>query len=337
MAASKKNYVLGVDIGATKICVGAVTHEGSILRTRTFPTDTRSRDAAIASICGSVEAFLAENGNIYGEPERIGMGVRGYIDWENGIWVRTMMIPNFTSAPLAQILFERFGVRTVMDNDVHAATLAELFFGMGRKCGNFIYINIGSGIAAGIVSERQLLRGVGNFSGEFGHHVSSADIAYPVQAREQCIEELIGGHGLVRRARAALETHPDSVLNTLEKMARLTPSTIFEAYDAGDQLARELVDYGVHMLAIALYNLLGLLNPGALVFGGGVMQDGWLLPRLKAAMALEESPSPSMRLDAFELSSLGPATVGVLGAACVGLEDLRLAPKTRRKRSGAAR
>ena len=337
MAKLKRNYVLGVDIGATKICVGAVTHEGSILCTRTFPTDTRSRDAAIASICGAVEAFLAEQGGLYGEPERIGMGVRGYIDWKEGIWVRTMMIPAFTSTPLAQILFDRFGVRTLMDNDVHAATLAELYFGMGRKCDNFIYINIGSGIAAGIVTERRLLRGAGNFSGEFGHHVSSADIGYPVRGREQCIEELIGGHGLVRRARAALPSNPQSVLNTLDKMERLTPSTIFEAYDAGDALARELVDYGIHMLAIALCNLIGLLDPGALVFGGGVTQDGWLLPRLKAAMALEESPAPSMHLSAFELSSLGAATVGVLGAACVGLEDLRPAPRTQRKKWGIMR
>ena len=84
----------------------------------------------------------------------------------------------FIPAKLREELGETFYVTMGMDNDVHAATLAEKHYGIGQKYEDFIYYNIGTGLSIGIVADGRLLRGSTNYSGEIGHMVTESDGAF---------------------------------------------------------------------------------------------------------------------------------------------------------------
>jgi len=209
-----------------------------------------------------------------------------------------------------------YGLRAAVDNDVHAATLAELRWGAGREASDFIYLNVGTGTAVGIVTNGRLVRGRGNHAGELGHTYTgiAPEVRCPC-GRDGCLEPVASGGGLIERARGLLPSYPHSSLHRLAESDRLNAHTIFQQADEGDALASRLADDMVNALGIALTNLVNLLDPQIVVVGGGVWADGWLLPRVKHIVETTALPGPLSDLQGILPSTLHPDCVGLLGAA----------------------
>lgn len=315
------SHVLGVDVGATKISICAVSVSGRVLRSQRFPTCRTNLSRAVEHLLGCVGTFL-EGCQTKALPKCIGIGIRGYIDWKNGVWQFTEMIPDFEPIGLAEIFVQRFGVRTVIDNDVHSAALAELYLGVGKTFEDFVYVNIGSGIAAGVVTGGRLLRGANNYAGEFGGHRVELHENGGHYRSGANLEEMMSGNGLVDGARRLLKKYPRSALAGFQREGKLCARSIFQAYDQRDPLAVELVDRGLHVLGLSVCNLVLLLNPSVIVFGGGVMSDGWLLPKLESLLMDAGRGLPGIEKTQLCLSIQGADNVGMFGAACLALEGL---------------
>lgn len=305
---TKRTY-LGLDFGGTKLRVGEVDADGRIIAFKEYPTGYCNQEQAIDIMLHAVDDYMANTPECRERIGAIGIGTVGTIDSVRGIWL--MMDPDRNiPTPLAQIFTRRYGILTFVDNDVKSATTAELAWGQGRKMRNFVYINVGTGIAAGIVVGGKLLRGSTFEAGEVGFTVSNLRLT---PHSWEYVENVAGGVGFDRCARLMLPSHPHSIL-TLPEKGRVSAKDIFNGYRKGDALCRQLVDNAADSLAILIHNLKWALDPEGFIMGGGVVADGFMLQLVKQRLSRKV-------LDALKhgitLTKLNPQYVGLLGAAAV--------------------
>lgn len=313
----RQSYYLGVDVGATKVSIGAFLTNGKLLSMEVYPTLRATKDEAVACLLFATEHFLNKHKDL-GRLIIIGVGIRGYVDSERGIWVHSSIIPGFQPVKLAALFCEQFHVPTIIDNDVHAATLAELYFGVGRKYRDFIYVNVGSGIAAGLICNGKLVRGCSNFAGEFGYHRVFCDDSTDISKYEGCIEDEISGLGVVNQIKHLLPEYPKSCLRNCE--GTMTGQTVMKAYEQRDPLAEAVISRGILHLTVALHNLIGLLNPSAIVLSGGIIRCNRFFEAVKDSVERNRLSIPAMELKEFCRSSSDPEEVGARGAACVAMD-----------------
>ena len=312
--------VIGVDVGGTKILVGTVGEDGTVHRSHRYPMDRASQERTLSSIESAIEDFVRVPWD-GPAPLAMGIGLVGQTDPATGTWIRGMNLGVYTPVGLGSQLSERYGLPVWIDNDVHAATLAELHMGAGREYADFIYLNVGTGIACGVVCNGQLVRGAVNYAGELGHMVVETDGDLCDQCgRRGCLEPIASGGGMLDHVRARLADHPDSHLHEPARADRLTVGTIFQAADAGDALASAVAERALRALGTALVNLLNLLNPEVVVLGGGVFGDGWGVDRLRAYVAANALPAAAQSSKGIVPSPLRMDRVGLLGAASLAWE-----------------
>lgn len=318
----QNEYTLGVDLGGTKTNIAKGTADGDVLDIRRFVIDHTNHDRLVAQMLDAIGVYLSENCKNDTRPARIGMGIKGYVDHHEGAWKGCITIPDFQPIALADMVYTRYGIPTVIDNDVHAATLAELYYGAGRKYRDFIYYNIGTGISIGIVTDGRLLRGSTNYSGEIGHMVTESDGAPCPCGHFGCLEEVSSGAAIIAHARAGLQAHPDSLLRCPAEQGTLTSHTVFSLAEQGDALAAAIAERALKSICLSVIAILNIFNPEAILFGGGVMRDGWLLPKIRDYAYRYPLPPAARALKEVALSELGADSVGVMGAAAVGWESL---------------
>lgn len=294
---------LGIDIGGTKIGLALVSRERGLIRSTRFPTALAVQDRDV--LPAHAADFLRDE-----EIACIGIGLKGMVLPDNRTIYSSSILSGLLPWDLCGTLEERFHVPCRIDNDVHAAALGESLFGYGRKSGSFVYVNVGTGLAMAAVSGGQLVRGAQNMAGEIGLSLAHCgDEVLP-------LEEIASGQGMAMRAKALLAAYPDSCLREAE---RITGRAIAEAAAQGDALACRVLDMAAQSLTEMVFNLTVTLDPGAFVFGGGVMSSGSIFERVSASVERMSAMAHRKRMPKLMLTALGSDTAGVIGAAAVGL------------------
>jgi len=322
----KRNFtsppvVLGVDAGGTKIMTAYVDKSGTIYESKRYPMNRSAQPDAVNSIKNAVTDFIECYG---GErlPQAVGLGTIGHIDTEKGIWLHAINIPINSPVPIAEELSTICHVPAAVDNDVHAAALAELKWGFGPTCANIIYINVGTGIAAGIISENRLIRGASNYAGELGHMIIDPEGEPCACGQRGCLEAVASGGGIISAANSGLNAYPGSVLNNLKSEGKLHAGTVFQAAEAGDEFAGKIAGRALIALGTAIVNLVNLLNPEMVVLGGGMLREKWIAGYLHEYTCSRALAPAKKALKGIEVSALNPEHVGVLGAACLAWNRL---------------
>lgn len=317
----RETYVLGVDMGGTKTNIALCNAAGELSRLRRFEYEQSSHKQVIKEIIHSIRVYLDETA-AGADIAAIGLGLKGHVLNTTGVWDRCITIPGFRAVALGEMIQSRFGIPTFLDNDVHAATLAEKRYGVGKKYDNFIYYNIGTGLSIGIVSDGKLLRGATNYSGEIGHMVTESDGAPCPCGHFGCLEEASSGGAIIRQAREGLAHDPDSILKDFpEKL--LTSAAVFDAARQGDALARKVSERALRSICLSMVAIINIFNPSAIVFGGGVMRDGYLLPAIRDYAWKYPLRPAAEAVQEIGISEIGPNIVGALGACCVAMEGIQ--------------
>ena len=305
--------VIGADVGATKILVGAVTRSGEVVASRRSEVNGATRETTIHSIKTAINEFLHEWKGL--RSLGIGVGLVGQTNPSTGIWLEAMNLPITEPVALGEELSSQHGIPVALDNDVHAATLAEMRWGIGKDSHDFIYLNVGTGIASGLVFNGQLLRGTQNYAGELGHMVVQPDGPLCPCGRRGCVERIASGGGMLARVHELQVDFPDSILHA--QAEALMAHSIFAAADVGDPLAVKITSDAIQALSLALTNLVNLLNPEWIVYGGGTLSDGWLMQRVRVQVETQPLLMTRKSLKGILPSRLSPGQVGLLGAACL--------------------
>lgn len=313
--------VLCIDLGGTKLLVGEVDEKGNVLRSLRIPAVNLSRKETMERICQGLDELTKEPLSTH-TPCAIGIGMIGRIDSEEGIWYEYSPVSK-EPVEVKKILEEKYHLPCFVDNDTRSAARAEWLFGDPEDSKDFIYVNVGTGIAAGMVSGGKILKG-GHFNaGEVGHTSSGIDFKAPCFCgREDCVEPVASGMGIDQCVRILKKKYPDSAILIPEEGVRVNAGDVFKLYDT-DELCKEVTDNAAKAVANLVMNLVRFCDPDRVVLGGGVVADGFLFEKICSYLG-----SYTMRYvsKGIMLTKLDPKWIGLLGAcsnALLGMEETK--------------
>lgn len=307
---------LGIDFGGTKLLIGEVDSTGRILSGKRYVTGYVNQHAAVDLIKASLSDFLRTVGTGGRFPAAIGIGMIGRVDTGSGRWMQIDINRN-QPVELAREISGTFGMPCFLANDVKSATTAEQCWGYGRYSDDFIYINVGTGIAAGVVTGGRLVSGAHFNAGEVGH--TQVGVHTGVQCacgRTDCVEAIASGIGFDSCARLLAPQYPDTELNIENIEGRVDVRSVYELARKGDRLCALLVDNAAKGIASLIMNLVRVSDPDTVVLGGGIVSDPFMFHRI-----LSYLHPHTMRFvtNGVVITELDPAYAGLLGAAAVAM------------------
>ncbi len=299
---SESGFVLGIDLGGTKMALATAGLDGALLRTERLPTEAaRGAEQALvrALAAGSrlVEETVASTG---GELQAVGLSTMG-LTRTDGV-VMAPNVPGWDRLTIPSLLRATFPEAPLgIENDVKAATRAELRWGMLRGCRTAIYLNLGTGIAAGLVVGGIVLDGANGAAGEIAYNLRTPHEEMGAAHGRAPFEEYVGGRAIGERA-------------ALRFGRPMTAQEVFERVDS-DPEARGLVEEVLAEMLFGVVNLTIAIDPERIAVGGGLMASGDLiLPRLRAHLR-RFAPFPP---DVVASSVVHDA--GLMGAVALALE-----------------
>ncbi|NJM39567.1 MAG: ROK family protein, partial [Anaerolineae bacterium] len=194
------DWVIGVDLGATKVALGLVDPTGNLAGTRRIQTEAvRGPEFAIANIAHAIEA-LATEARIGAQAVRaVGVCSPGPVDHVAGLILDP---PNlgWCNVPFRRMLADRLGIPVSLEHDAKAAALGELHFGAGREHGlsDLVYVIVGTGVGAAIILNGEPFRGSTNSAGEIGHVTLDRRGEPGSSGVPGCVESYMSGPYLAR-------------------------------------------------------------------------------------------------------------------------------------------
>ncbi len=305
---------LGLDLGGTKLLIGELNGSGEILRSRQYPTSYATQKETVKGLFQSLEDYQHQVGFV-GNIVAAGVGLIGTSDHERGIWCSLSHLPG-DNIPLAALLEERLGVPVAIDNDVRSAATAELLLGWGKRSKDFIYLNVGTGLAAGFVTGGHIIRGARNMAGEIGHTVvdlHSQDLCGC--GRRGCCENVVSGIGFTYQANKLGSEYPNTRLTFPQSGRRVDVRELFQLAENGDSLCVELVNQAVDTLSCLILNLVRFTDPDTVILGGGIIKSGWLMNRLLPVLKKQSI----LEGVAIVPSTFGAGEVGLVGAGALAM------------------
>ncbi len=309
---------LALDLGGTKLLIGQIDEAGNILRHKRYDSGRLDQIAASALIVDSLDDYIATVGFEETSPSAIGVGLVGRVDPVGGVWLQIdpgRSVPT----PLASELTTRFGLPVFIDNDVKSAAQAVARFELSQA-DNFIYINVGTGIAAACVVSGQIIRG-GHFNaGEVGHTRVGVNVGVTCGCgRAECVELIASGIGFDRCARLLSPTRTTQ-LSIPAEPARVDVRDIFALSREGDALCVELVENASEALANLVMNLVRVTDPETVVLGGGILSDGYIFEKMTAKL---NPTTVRFVTGGVRLTRLDADMTGLLGAGAVAMNNLK--------------
>jgi glucokinase len=256
--------VAGIDLGGTKLAAAAFSDDGDVLYRETVPLAGRQGTRVGALIADRVQ-YLCKNFDCDG----VGVCVPGLYRAARGtVWAPN--IPGWDDYPLLRELRSASdaGFRVTIDSDRAAYILGETWRGAARGSRDAIFLAVGTGIGAGILSGGKIIRGQGDLAGAIGWLALDRPFI-PRYTQHGCFEDQASGPGLVRVARDLIALDA-SYSGELREKTDLDAESVFTAHDHADAIALKVIDNAVELWGMAAANLVSLFNPEIIVFGGGV-------------------------------------------------------------------
>lgn len=299
--------VLALDIGATKLAAGIGAPDGEVSRLATAPTNaSEGAESVLARALELAQRVHAEASSAGDQVEAIGVSTMGYT-YDNRVELATN-VPGWTKLRIPQAVAKAFpDLPATIGNDVHVAAQAEMAWGSLQGVSDAIYLNLGSGISAGIVCGGNFLKGADGAAGEVGYTLFRGRPEERMAANGLGpFEAYFGGAGAARRL--AEKGLPASVADTLELTAT-------------NPEAREFIDDLWTGIAVMIVNMCTVLNPSVVSLGGGYVRgDSGVLERIKE-LTQQAAPFPPQ----ITRARFG-ADASLRGAVAIALANANVEP-----------
>ena len=311
-----KKYGFGVDIGGTTIKMGFFETDGKLVDKWEIKTNTVNGGAEILSdISKAIDNKLAQEGISKDEVQGIGVGVPGPVR-SDGVVNRCVNL-GWGMLNVAEELGALTGLRVCVGNDANVAALGELWQGGAKGCKDAVMVTLGTGVGGGIIVDGKIVAGFHGAGGEIGHITVNPDEIEACNCGQYgCLEQYTSATGIVRMAKRKLAKSDDET--ALRKYEPLTAKDVFDEAKAGDEIALELVDELGEILGSTLSNLACVVNPEAIVIGGGVSKAGAILIDT-IQEHFKETAFHALKETRFELATLGN-DAGIYGCMALLLD-----------------
>jgi glucokinase len=315
--------VLGLDLGGTKIAAGAVNSRGKLLSNVRMPTPAAGVKQDLAALFDAAHAAVNAARIPWKSIRAVGVGVPGAYDPQaETVWAPNL--PGWKKVPLKRLLEKALGRPTFVEGDRNVQALAEAWLGTSAKGGvrNLVFLTVGTGIGAGLISEGRLIPGTRGVSGAAGWLVIDAHWR-PEYGRIGCLEALGAGPAVAKLARQVTRKKSRRLMATLAAAqgGKVTAEVVAAAARRGDPTARRVLREVGNSLGLGVAGIVSLLNPQVVVLGGGLAGAGELiLAPLRRAVRKWGQPLATRQVRIVP-SRLGE-DAGILGAARYALLKL---------------
>ena len=311
-------YVIGMDLGGTKILAAVVDAEGQILAEAKRATGAdEGPDSVIKRMAQTARKAARQAGIERAAVSGLGVGAPGPIDPESGYVYNPPNLPGWDEVGLAPRLSEALELPVFLENDVNLGTLGEYALGAGRDTRDMVGIFVGTGVGGGLILDGRLRSGFRHAAGEVGHMVVLADGPVCGCGKRGCLESVASRTAIERDIRLGIAAGRKSLIPRLVKeKGRLTSGVLARALRKGDPLVTEVMGRAQWYLGLLAASIVNLIDPEMIVFGGGVVEalgKDFLRPiRVTARQHyIQQAGADRVRIVAAKLGD----HAGVLGAA----------------------
>lgn len=291
-------YLVGVDVGSRTLRVALADLQGKVLARHQEPTDTASGEATLEQIYRSVDDVFRRTRRDRSKLYAVGIGAPGMTDVQTGRVINAVNLPGWVDIPLRDLAEARLEAPVRVDNDANMAALGERWIGRARQVDDFVFVALGAGVGAGVVVGGRLHRGHHWYAGEISHMNLDYREWQADFGERGYLESRVGAAAIPewRHAKHLVESVGSAGGDRAAAVA-----VIIEAARAGDVRAAAVIDELAVYLGTAVANVVAVLDPALVVFGGGLSHAGDLLLAPVHRVVSRIVPNPPR----LEISSLG--------------------------------
>lgn len=285
---TENDLFIGIDLGGTNIGTAAVRDGKVLAYNKTNTQANKGAEVVIERIKKTVYKVAEELNCSTSDFQALCIGAPGAVDRESGV-VNDAPNLDWNNVPLGRDLEEKLGLPVYVDNDVNVGVLGEFVYGVGRGYQDMVGIFVGTGIGGGVIIKGEMHYGGRGAAGEIGHMVIVPDGRRCGCGKKGCVEAYASKTAISAAIRKQIDLGKDSYLKkTLKKNPDkpLSSNLIEEALLAGDPVITEVIQSVQYYLGLLTANLVNILDPDVIVFGGGLVEqlgDDFLKPIRKSA------------------------------------------------------
>jgi glucokinase len=257
MESNEDGLVIGVDIGGSKVALLATDiASGHDLAVDRFSTPAEAGPAAmLGELFDAIRRLVAEAGRQPEQLHALGIAVPGWVDVERGRVIQAGNLAGWRDIPLRDIIARELGLPAHIDNDASAAALGEKWRGAAKLMHNFVFLALGTGVGAGLMINGRLHRGFHHAAGEVGTFLVSRTALGADRGGHGDLELRIGGPAVQEQTEEAAGK-------------KLKVKDTFKKAD-DDKGVRRVAERVADYIAMTVVNITALLDPEAIIFGGG--------------------------------------------------------------------
>lgn len=273
--------IVGVDLGGTFVKTALVSVDRKVLAKDSRPTGAEGGPEHVMEVmAAAVNDLLKQSALSTADIIAAGFGAPGPMNWQTGVVFSPPNLPGWADVPLAAEMSRRLGgAPCFVDNDANCACYGEYWMGAGQGTQSMAVLTLGTGVGGGVVVFGRLLRGIDGTAAELGHLKVQRNGRKCGCGGTGCLESYASVSGMVRTALDALESGRKSTLTALcgEDASNLTGKMIFEAAQAGDEVAKWTFEETATWLGLGIASIVHYQNPERVVLCGGMIAAGDLL------------------------------------------------------------
>ncbi len=319
--ASSKKYLIGVDIGGTKVLVGLLRPNFSIVATEKMKVEPgRGLAVFVKMLTTAVQELLLENDLTAKNILAMGAGCPGIIDPDTGIVQVSPNLAFLKKCPLKSILQKKLRVPVALENDVNAGLYGEQQFGTAKNAKHVLGIFLGTGVGGALIFDGKLYRGLTRAAGEIGH--TFMNLPFGTDQLSPTLENMTGRLALASDAGLLLlkQKAPHLYKDAGTDLRGLKSGAFARAIRAGDTEIKKLILAKARVLGISMANAVNLLSPELIVLGGGLVEALGSLIVPEADKTMRQYAMPDLvRPVKVRAAALGDYAV-MMGAAKLGLD-----------------
>jgi len=314
-------YIVGVDLGGTRIRACLADERGTILvRANRLTLAEEGQDAVLRRIVEAVREAIGKHkaSDLAG----VGIGAPGPLDPKTGVIFTPPNLPGWHNVPLKAILEKALGLPVYAGNDANLAALGERHFGAGQGVDDLVYITVSTGIGGGVIADGKLLVGADGAAGEVGHHTIDVHGPRCNCGNVGCLEVMAAGPAIAGYAIAAIQRGEETLIAALARETGdvVTAAHVTQAAHAGDAVARRIMRQVGEYIGVGVVNLLHLFNPRLVIIGGGVAMGAGELLFGPIREVVQERAMEIYRPTRIVPADLGD-DVGLLGAVALVITE----------------
>jgi len=270
---------MGIDVGGTHITVAVLDFMGNLLSHVPLDLEDHGEPEGVLARCDdAVKTALAHAGLGMEHMEGIGVAFPGHIDPMTGRPALAESMPKWQNLSVPELFSRRYGKPVQAGDCSMLMAMAELWFGKGRDCKDFMVFDLGFGIGCGIVINGSIFAGCNGKAGEIGHTIVQVNGPTCKCGRRGCVEALASGWAIAKRGQEMIRANPSGILAGLcQGGSGVSSREIAMAAAAGDEGCRGLLIQAGETIGIGVANAMSLFNPMRVIIGGRLIIDNELM------------------------------------------------------------